>query len=152
MEVAMLNNRNTGFTLVELMVSAALASLVLGSAFGIWSYTRRNLARTSTRQILQQDATRILTQLKADLKAAKAETFKAGENPMSLEFIRYVVDKNDNTKLSAEQTEPVKYAFVKPILRRSAGDKGAKSLSNSVENIRISRKSLSAEQKKRRLS
>ncbi|HMM60312.1 MAG TPA: prepilin-type N-terminal cleavage/methylation domain-containing protein, partial [Candidatus Rifleibacterium sp.] len=84
----MLNNRNTGFTLVELMVAAALASLVLGSAFGIWSYTRRNLARTSTRQILQQDATRILTQLKADLKAAKAETFKAGENPMSLEFIR----------------------------------------------------------------
>ncbi len=149
MEVAMLNNRNTGFTLVELMVAAALASLVLGSAFGIWSYTRRNLARTSTRQILQQDATRILTQLKADLKAAKAETFKAGENPMSLEFIRYVVDKNDNTKLSAEQTEPVKYAFVKPILRRSAGDKGAKSLSNSVENIRISRKSLSAEQKEK---
>lgn len=145
----MLNKRKTGFTLVELMVAAALASLVLGSAFGIWSYTRRNLARTSTRQVLQQDATRILTQLRADLKAAKAETFKAGENPMSLEFTRYVVDKNDNTKLSAEQTEQIKYAFTKPILRRSVGNKGTKSLSHNVENIRISRKTLSAEQKEK---
>ncbi|MDD3148038.1 MAG: prepilin-type N-terminal cleavage/methylation domain-containing protein [Candidatus Riflebacteria bacterium] len=137
----------SGVTLVELMVAAALASLVLGSAMGIWSYSRRNLARTATRQMLQQDATRILTQLKADLKAAKSETFKASENPMTLEFTRYVVDQNDNTKLSAEKTEQIRYQLTKPILRRAVAGKAAKTMSNSVENIIISRKALSETQK-----
>lgn len=143
----MKQNNRRGVTLVELMVAAALASLVLGSAMGIWSYSRRNLARTSARQILQQDATRILSQLKVDLKAAKAETFKGTESPMSLEFSRYVVDQNDNTKLSAEKTEQVKYLFTKPILRRALAGKAAKTMSNSVENIVISRKAISEAQK-----
>lgn len=145
----MSTRKKRGFTMVELIVSAALASLVLGSAMGIWSYARRNLARTGTRQVLQQDATRVLTQLRADLKAAKAETFKATETPMSIEFARYVVDQNDNTKLSAEKTEQVKYVFTKPILRRTIAGKGAKSLSNNVENIRITRKALSDAQKEK---
>lgn len=136
-----------GITLVELMVAAALASLVLGSAMGIWSYARRNIARTTTRQVLQQDAARIMMQLKADLKAAKADTFKAAEDPMSLEFTRYVVDKTDNTKLSAEQTEQVKYLFTKPTLRRTLSGNATRTLSNNVEMIKISRKTLTETQK-----
>lgn len=142
-------NEKRGVTLVELMVAATLASMVLGVAMGIWSYTRRNISRTVTRQMLQQDAMRILSQLKADLKAAKAETFKAAENPMSLEFTRYVADKDDDKKLSAEKTENVRYMFTKPILRRAVEGKPARSLSKSVENIVISRKSLSEAQKEK---
>ncbi|NCB37127.1 MAG: hypothetical protein EOM80_00025 [Erysipelotrichia bacterium] len=142
-----MTRKNTrGITLVELIVSAVLASMVLGGAMGIWSCTRRNLARTTTRQILQQDASRVLTQLRADLKAAKSETFTASEDPMTLEFTRYVVDDADNTKLSADKTEQVKYVFNKPILRR-IGAAGRKSLSNKIDSIRISRKKLSESQK-----
>ncbi|HPT47447.1 MAG TPA: prepilin-type N-terminal cleavage/methylation domain-containing protein [Candidatus Rifleibacterium sp.] len=140
-------NNRIGITLVEIMVAAALGSLVLGSAMGIWSYARRNLSRTATRQELQQDATRILAQLKADLKAAKADTFKESAEPMSLEFTRYVVDQTDNTKLSAEKTEQVKYAFSKPILRRTLAGQATRSLSNNVDTIKISRKTLSEAQK-----
>ena len=143
----MTEKNKRGVTLVELMVAATLASMVLGVAMGIWNYTRRNLARTGTRQMLQQDSLRILSQLKADLKAAKAETFKATQNPMTLEFTRYIADRNDNTKLSADLTENVKYMFTKPILRRAVAGKPARSLSNSVENIVISRKALSEAQK-----
>lgn len=143
----MFRRNNRGITLVELIVAAALASMVLGGAMGIWSYARRNLSRTGTRQILQQDAARVLAQLRADLKAAKAESFKATESPMSLEFIRYVADKNDNTKLSADKTEQVKYVFSKPILRRTIAGKPTRSLSNNVENVRITRKALSEAEK-----
>ena len=99
--------RRSGMTLVELMVAAVLAAMVLGAAMNIWSYARRHISRTTTRQILQMDAQRILTQFKADMKAAKAETFKSTAEPLTLEFKRYVVDETDNTKLSADKIEEV---------------------------------------------
>lgn len=139
--------KSQGVTLVEILVVTVLASMVMGSAMGIWSYSRRNMSRTSARQVLQQDATRILTQLQADLKAAKAETFQAKNDPLSLEFTRYVVSPDDSSKLSNEMTQNVKYVFAKPILRRLVDGKGAHTLSNYVENIVIDRKELSAEAK-----
>jgi type II secretory pathway component PulJ len=135
--------------MVELLVAAAIGSMVMGAAMGIWSYARRNISRPTTRQVLQMDAQKILVHLRADLKAAKAETFKASENPLTLEFKRYVVSKEDNTKLSAEQTEDVKYVFNKPILHRTVGGQGTKKLSANVENIRINRKAISEEQKEK---
>ncbi|GAB4279509.1 MAG: hypothetical protein Kow0029_23450 [Candidatus Rifleibacteriota bacterium] len=138
-----------GMTLVEITVVTILASIVMGSAVGIWSYSRRNMARTTARQILQQDAMRVLTHLQADLKAAKAETFKVQNDPLSLEFSRYVIDPSDSSKLSGELTQKVKYTFTKPILRRSLDGKVGRSLSNNVENINISRKELTAEEKEK---
>lgn len=136
-----------GVTMVELLVAAALASMVMGSAMGIWSYARRNISRTTTRQILQMDTLRILTHLRADLKAAKSESFTATEEPLTLEFKRYVVSQEDNTKLSAEKTEDIRYVLNKPILMRTVGGQGSKILSSSVENLRISRKILTEAQR-----
>ncbi|MBU1109696.1 MAG: type II secretion system GspH family protein [Candidatus Riflebacteria bacterium] len=139
--------KKSGFTLVELMVVAVLSSMVAGAAMNIWSYARRNISKTTTRQILQMDAQRILTQFKADMKAAKADTFKSTDNPMTLEFKRYVVSQEDNTKLSADKVEDVKYAFTKPILRRQVTGSFQKTLSTNVENIRIRRKELTDAQR-----
>jgi len=138
--------RRSGMTLVELMVATVLAAMVLGAAMNIWSYARRHISRTTTRQILQMDAQRILTQFKADMKAAKAETFKSTADPLTLEFKRYVVDKNDNTKLSADKIEEVRYVFAKPILRRQVAGSYQKTLSTNVDNIRVSRKELTEAQ------
>ncbi len=139
--------RRSGMTLVELMVAAVLAAMVLGAAMNIWSYARRHISRTTTRQILQMDAQRILTQFKADMKAAKAETFKSTAEPLTLEFKRYVVDETDNTKLSADKIEEVRYVFAKPILRRQVAGSYQKTLSTNVDNIRVSRKELTEAQR-----
>jgi type II secretory pathway component PulJ len=141
--------KSAGITLVEAVVVTVLASMVFGSAMGIWSYTRKNMSRTVTRQVLQQDATRILTYLQADLKAAKADTFTESDSPPSLEFTRYAVDPDDNTKLSNESTQDIKYVFTKPILRRYVNGNLNKVLSNGVEDIKVSRKELSAEAKEK---
>ncbi|PKL46502.1 MAG: hypothetical protein CVV42_16165 [Candidatus Riflebacteria bacterium HGW-Riflebacteria-2] len=139
--------RKSGITLVELMVAAVLASMVIGAAMNIWSYARRNISRTTTRQILQMDAQRILTQFKADMKAAKAETFQSTADPLTLVFKRYVVDDTDNTKLSADKIEEIRYVFSKPILRRQVVGSYQKTLSTNVDNIRVSRKELSEAQR-----
>ncbi|MEW6709066.1 MAG: hypothetical protein AB1403_04520 [Candidatus Riflebacteria bacterium] len=140
--------KNKGATLIEVVVVTVLASMIFGSAMGIWSYARRNMSRTATRQTLQQDATRILTHLSADLKAAKGETFSSTEDPMALEFTRYCVNPEDNSKLSSEMTQKVKYVFKKPVLRRYVDGKLANSLSYSVENIQVKRKEISEEARK----
>lgn len=139
--------KRRGVTLVELLVAAALASMVMGSAMGIWTYARRNISRTTTRQILQMDAQRVLTQLKADLKAARADTFNVVADPLTLEFRRYVVSSEDNSVLSAERTEQVRYVLNRPILSRAVSGQGTKTLSRNVENLRIDRKALSEEQR-----
>ncbi|EKD82823.1 MAG: hypothetical protein ACD_39C01068G0001, partial [uncultured bacterium] len=139
--------KRSGMTLVELMVAAVLASMVLGAAMNIWSYARRHISRTTTRQILQMDAQRILAQFKADMKAAKADTFKSTADPMTLEFKRYVVSSEDNTKLSADKIEDVRYVFAKPILRRQITGSFQKTMSTNVDNIRIVRKELTEEQR-----
>ncbi len=90
---------------------------------------------------------RILAQFKADMKAAKAETFKSTAEPLTLEFKRYVVDESGNTKLSADKIEEVKYVFNKPILRRQVAGSYQKTLSTNVDNIRVSRKELSDAQR-----
>jgi type II secretory pathway component PulJ len=110
-----MKNRNLGVTLIEVVVVTVLASMVMGSAMGIWNFARRNMSRTATRQLLQQDTTRILTYLTADLKAAKSETFASKDNPLTLEITRYCVSPEDNTKLSSEMTQKVKYDFTNPI-------------------------------------
>ncbi|EKD82216.1 MAG: hypothetical protein ACD_39C01420G0003, partial [uncultured bacterium] len=139
--------KRSGITLVELMVAAVLASMVVGAAMQIWSFARRNISKTTTRQILQMDAQRILTQFKADMKAAKADTFKSTEDPMTLEFKRYVVSADDNTKLSADKVEDVRYVFAKPILRRQVTGSFQKTMSTNVDNIRVTRKVLTEEQR-----
>ncbi len=139
--------KRSGMTLVELMVAAVLSAMVLGAAMKIWSYARRNISKTTTRQILQMDAQRILAQFKADMKAAKADTFKSTDDPLTLEFKRYVADKTDNTKLSADKIEDIRYVFSKPILRRQVTGSFQKTLSTNVEKIRISRKELTAAQR-----
>lgn len=144
-----MKNRNLGVTLIEVVVVTVLASMVMGSAMGIWNFARRNMSRTATRQLLQQDTTRILTYLTADLKAAKSETFASKDSPLTLEFTRYCVSPEDNTKLSSEMTQKVKYVFTKPILRRYVDDSLKNTLSNSVENIEVKRKEISAEVKEK---
>lgn len=145
----MMSGKSKGTTLIEVMVVTVLASMVLGSAMGIWSFARRNMSRTATRQTLQQDTTRILTHLGADLKAAKGQTFSSTNDPLTLEFTRYAVNPDDNDKLSSEITQRIKYEFKKPVLRRYVDNRLKNTLSYSVENINISRKELSAEEKEK---
>lgn len=142
----MKKRENHGITMVELIVAASIASMVAGSAMSIWSYARRNISKSTTRQVMQADAQRILAYLSSDLKAARAKTFVTSENPMSLQFQRYVVSKDDNNKLS-DKVEEVKYVLSAPILRRTVTGKATKNLSTNVENLKIDRKIISDEQK-----
>ncbi|HNW33966.1 MAG TPA: prepilin-type N-terminal cleavage/methylation domain-containing protein [Candidatus Ozemobacteraceae bacterium] len=137
-----------GFTLVEVMVSILLFSLVMGVTMNLWSQAQRNMAQTTTRQILQHESRLITQMLTADLKAVKANTFKTQAEPLSMEFDRFSSDEKamEGEKLANERTIAVKYALLKPILHRELAGKGPRTLSGHVEAITVAKKSLSAEE------
>lgn len=140
--------RRRGFTLIEVMVSIALFALVLGVTMNLWNQAQRNMAMTTTRQILQHDSRLIIQMMTADLKAVKANTFKTTAEPLSMEFERFSADEKamEGEKLSTERTVAVKYKFLKPILHRELSGKGPRTLSGHVEAITVAKKALSAEE------
>jgi len=144
----MKNERRQGFTLVEVMVSIILFSVVLGVTMNLWSQAQRNMAQTTTRQILQHESRLITQMLTADLKAVKANTFKTQAEPLSMEFERFSSDEKamEGEKLANERTIAVKYTLSKPILHRELAGKGSRTLSSHVEAITVAKKALSAEE------
>lgn len=137
-----------GFTLTEVMVSIALFALVLGVTMNLWSQAQRNMAITSTRQILQHDSRLIIQMMTADLKAVKANTFKTTAEPLSMEFERFAVDEKSKgeEKLSTDKTLAVKYTFLKPLLKRELSGKGPRTLSGHVDVVTVAKKTLSPEE------
>ncbi|RCK79034.1 MAG: hypothetical protein OZSIB_0376 [Candidatus Ozemobacter sibiricus] len=141
------NTPRHAFTLTEVMVGVMLGSLVMGVAMGFWSQAQRNIAQTSTRQILQREARTIIMQLTADLKAVKANTFKTTPEPLTLEFQRFVSEDQDGEeKLAADRTQTVRYTFGRPVLRRILAGKAPRTLSTNVDAITITKQNLSPEE------
>lgn len=140
------NSTNYGFTLVEIMVAAAVASLVGTTALSVWRFANNHMSRTVVRQTLQADARRTLSLLKADLKAAKANSFPSQPSDNEISFKRYANQKDKQEK-SQNKLVDISYKFAKPTLVRKEGTI-EKVLSNNVESITISRKELTEVQQK----
>jgi len=138
-----MKNKRIGFTLVEMMIGVLLGSTILGVAFGIWSHSVKQVARYSLRQRLQQDADRIADKLSADIKAAKADTFKViSEKPLKLEFTRYADEEEAGKVLSKDKFYNVTYTLTGNMLTRGAVS-GNTALSTAVDSIVLNRDTVS---------
>ncbi|MFA7145629.1 MAG: prepilin-type N-terminal cleavage/methylation domain-containing protein [Candidatus Riflebacteria bacterium] len=138
-----MKHKRIGFTLVEMMIGVLLGSTILGVAFGIWSHSVKQVARYSLRQRLQQDADRIADKLSADIKAAKAETFKViSEKPLKLEFTRYADEDEAGKVLSKDKFYKVTYTLTGNMLTRGAVS-GNMPLSTAVDSIVLNRDTVS---------
>ncbi len=73
------NQRNRGFTLVELMVGATLAAFAMTALLACFVFLARNFTRLSNRQALESESRLALAYLQADV--ALAQGVKAGTNP-----------------------------------------------------------------------
>lgn len=68
-----------GFTLVELMVAATLATVIMAAVLSAFTFMGRNLARLSSYQALESESRKALNYLRRDF--ATAEAVKSGTTP-----------------------------------------------------------------------
>lgn len=79
-------HRPRGFTLVELLVGAALAATVMGAVLSSYIFIGRNLTRLANQQILEVEARRTLAQFNKDIRMASGltDTGNLGSGRVSL--------------------------------------------------------------------
>lgn len=119
------NKYNKAFTLVEIMIAIMLTTIVLTSIFLIWSRVQQGIARSHTRQTLQNELRKAANYFQNDLKSIKYDenTFKFTDNSsgnFSLNFEKFKEIEND--KLAQDSIEKVKYEKKNTLLTR-IGDK-----------------------------
>ncbi|MBF0499712.1 MAG: prepilin-type N-terminal cleavage/methylation domain-containing protein [Candidatus Riflebacteria bacterium] len=122
----MKTKQTSGFSLVEVMVAILIGSIVMGTAYAIWSRVRREVSKSSARQTLQHELRQAMDTLSRDLKAIKTGTMKAPAAQQSadgtrahFEFERFT--ESSAGKLAENTTEKVVYDFKVPLLTRIAG-------------------------------
>lgn len=132
-------------TLVEVLIAVIIGSLVMGAAYGVWTHIRRDMSRSTTRQVLQKQIRQTLDVLATDLKSVKAGTLvpPAGGNPnnWTLEFDRFE-DKKADDKFASQQFYHVKYRFQKPLLFRDGQMSGltvSKLLADNIVAVEMAR-------------
>ena len=68
----MRNNRpQSGFTLVEVLLAAAIAAVVLGMVYGTYAASRATMSRCGARVKLQTDARALLESLGRELRCCR---------------------------------------------------------------------------------
>jgi prepilin-type N-terminal cleavage/methylation domain-containing protein len=72
-------NIRAGFTLVELMVTSALAGIVMAAILSTFGFMGRNLSRLASYQALENEARKGLAYLRQDFALAKS--IKSGTSP-----------------------------------------------------------------------
>ncbi len=114
----------SALTLVEILVVTVLAVMVLSVAVRLWRQYSFEVARTATRQLLQQQARQIMQTLAADVRSADAsgisETGAAESGSTTVSQIRLarVFFQTGETTGSPETARAVRYEVAPPLLRR----------------------------------
>jgi prepilin-type N-terminal cleavage/methylation domain-containing protein len=117
--------RRRGFTLVEIMVVVVLGMLVFGIGIKAWRQYAFEIARSTLKQKLQQEARRVMQQLAADVRSADASGMNVvpGTEPDQPGFSRLqlarVFFRPEGNTTAPETAHPIEYELVPPVLRRT---------------------------------
>ncbi|MBI3038299.1 prepilin-type N-terminal cleavage/methylation domain-containing protein [bacterium] len=137
-----------GYTLTEVIIAVLLCSFVMGVIYRIWSQSRREISRSTTRQILQKEIRTIADMMVNDLKAVKAKSLKieteeiSGQQCVKKIGLEKFVEEKEST-VARESVEKIVYEFAAPLLQRyaemkdSSGAKLMKILSDKIEFVEL---------------
>ncbi len=136
----MQKRKKTGFTMVEMMVAMFLSTIVLSAIYGVWIRIQREIARSNTRQTLQNEMRTAANYLQKDLKSVKEGTFEApggqSADGSSLHIIFERFKETEDDKIAQDSTENVEYRLSDGLLTRKT-DTSLKILSVSIEGMQI---------------
>ncbi len=131
-----------GFTLVEIMIAILLTSLVITTAFAIWSKIQRGIVLSTTKQRLQNELRKTANYMQNDFKSIKASgTFSltpSTNNNFSMSFEKFKEKEDGSNILAQNSTEKIQYDLKENMLTRTSGD-GKTILSLNCESISIER-------------
>lgn len=139
------NNRKirsrVAFTLVEIMVAIMLTTVVLTAIYMIWFRIQQGIARSNTRQTLQNELRKAANYMQNDFKSIKFEkdNFKlseAGSGNFSMSFEKF--KETEDGKLAQDSIEKVGYELKGNLLTRK-GDKANNILSVHCDAVSIAR-------------
>lgn len=137
----MRNERTRGFSLVEVVVALVIGSLVMGVAYGIWSRVRREVARSTTRQMLQHELRVAADTIVTDLKSIKSGTMTGGQQSADGSRVHFEFDrfkKTEDNKLAEDSVEHVVYDYAGSLLMRTCGP-NRKVLSTHLASFELTR-------------
>ncbi len=135
------------FTLVEIMVAILLSTIVLSAAFMIWTRVSKGIARSHTRQILQNELRKAANYIQNDFKSIKyaeegeadALTYNSSNTGFTMSFKKFkeISEKDENKVLSQDSIESIQYALEANVLIRK-GEK-TKILSSHCDSFSLER-------------
>ncbi len=139
------------FTLVEIMVAIILTTIVLTSAYMIWSRIQIRISRSYTKQTLQKELRTVANFMQNDFKSIKfhdkadkndkdsdkAVDIKGDDKNFTMTFQKFKeAEEADKNKLAQDIVEDVKYTLASNVLTRTCGSR-AKVLSFHCEGVNI---------------
>lgn len=139
------------FTLVEIMVAIILTTIVLTSAYMIWSRIQIRISRSYTKQTLQNELRKAANAMQNDFKSIKfhdkndkndkdkdkAVDIKGDDKNFTMTFQKFKeAEDGDKNKLAQDIVEDVKYTLASNVLTRTCGNR-AKVLSFHCEGITV---------------
>ena len=145
-----INTNKKAFTLVEIMVAIMLTTIVLTAVFMIWSRVRAGIAKSTTKQKLQNELRKAANYFQNDFKtikyydpdnpeeASKAINRTGDDENWTLTFEKFDELKESDDKLAQDVSKKVTYEKKNSMLTRNIDGK-TNILSVSVENVNIKR-------------
>lgn len=139
------------FTLVEIMVAIILTTIVLTSAYMIWSRIQIRISRSYTKQTLQNELRKVANAMQNDFKSIKfhdktdkndkdsdkAVAITGDDKNFTMTFQRFKeAEESDKDKLAQDIVEDVKYTLASNVLTRTCGSR-AKVLSFHCEGVTV---------------
>ena len=135
--------KKSGLTLVEIMIAVFLSSLVLGTAYTIFSSARRNVSTATARQLIGDEIKLAISKMAKDFRAIKmgslVVTADTNGNSANIKFQRYSLSSNETKDAAYKHIDNVEYIYQKPFLKRKINSKGAKTLSKHVTALDLTR-------------
>ena len=143
--------RRNAFTLVEVMVGIILTTIVFTAAYMIWSRVQQRIARSYTKQRLQNELRTVANYMQNDFKSIKfhdkddkfdedsdkAVDITGDDKNFTMTFQKFKeVKDEDSDKLAQDVVEDVKYSLNSNLLMRTSG-RSSKLLSSHCEEIHV---------------
>lgn len=156
-ESKLINHRSKSFnrrafTLVEIMVAIILTTIVLTSAYMIWSRVQIRISRSYTKQTLQNELRKVANSMQNDFKSIKfhdendqydtdkdkAVKISGDDKNFTMSFQKFKeAEEADKNKLAQDIVEDVKYTLASNVLKREVGGR-TKVLSFHCEGVVVS--------------
>ncbi len=123
-------NSKKGMSLTEVMITICILAIVAIPLYFVLADTTSKTNMSMARDYIKQEANKVLALLENDLTQARKGTYKEENGKYCIQ-----VRENDKSDMDLE------YTFVRPVLRRSLGNKTKKHwiVSNVVDNLEITK-------------